>query len=510
MSEDTLLQDQPLGQKLIKKWFWLYFFMLLTAPVGYIIKVLISNTLSVEDVGIFYSVFGLMMLFASYHDLGLTEALQYYLPKYWIHKEYNKYKTILYITIFAQIVTGILIALWLYLGADWLAVHHFGSPAAADVLKTLCRFFLWINFIQVSASVYTAFQDTLASSLVEFVKQYTLLGFTLFFWISHTLTLNNYSLAWIIGVFASMLFSLIRFKKKYGYTLQKWIFSPTKELLVKQIKYASWIFLGANVGTLFAQVDQQIVVHFLWLKAAGYYSNYWSLITMYTLITSPLLALTFPIVNELIQKNDHQKLALFQNIFYKYFSLLGVSLGGLFLVLWQVIAVVFFGEKFLYSGVLVSYLGPFLIFSILYGINYGIMAWLGKVKQRVKILAWWLLVNIALNLLLIVWLGWGLVGAVIAIAASWIVLWWFSLYEVNAFQKITFDWGFFIKNFVLTIVLSLVVYIVSSKIFILQDAMIMTNLWYLLAIGLVYCCIIAAFNYKSVKLLMHEVRGMNK
>jgi O-antigen/teichoic acid export membrane protein len=185
-------------------------------------------------------------------------------------------------------------------------------------------------------------------------------------------------------------------------------------------------------------------------------------------------------------------------------------LGGLFLVLWQVIAVVFFGEKFLYSGVLVSYLGPFLIFSILYGINYGIMAWLGKVKQRVKILAWWLLVNIALNLLLIVWLGWGLVGAVIAIAASWIVLWWFSLYEVNAFQKITFDWGFFIKNFVLTIVLSLVVYIVSSKIFILQDAMIMTNLWYLLAIGLVYCCIIAAFNYKSVKLLMHEVRGMNK
>ena len=47
---DTLLPDQPLGQKLIKKGFWLYFFMLLTAPVAYIIKVLISNALSVEDV----------------------------------------------------------------------------------------------------------------------------------------------------------------------------------------------------------------------------------------------------------------------------------------------------------------------------------------------------------------------------------------------------------------------------------------------------------------------------
>jgi hypothetical protein len=147
--------------------------------------------------------------------------LQYYLPKYWIHKEYNNYKTILYITIFAQIITGVTIALLLYFGADWLAIHHFRSPAAAGVLKTLCRFFLGINFIQVAASVYTAFQDTLASSLVEFVKLYTILGFTLFFWITHTLTLSNYTYSWIIAVFVSMIFSLVWFKKKYGYTLKK-------------------------------------------------------------------------------------------------------------------------------------------------------------------------------------------------------------------------------------------------------------------------------------------------
>jgi O-antigen/teichoic acid export membrane protein len=77
---------------------------------------------------------------------------------------------------------------------------------------------------------------------------------------------------------------------------------------------------------------------------------------MYSLITSPLLALTFPIVNELIQKNDHQKFSQFQDLFYKYFSLLGISLGALFVVLGQVIAVVLFGQKFLYSGLLVSYI----------------------------------------------------------------------------------------------------------------------------------------------------------
>ena len=510
MSEDTLLQDQPLGHKLIKKWFWLYFFMLLTAPVGYITKVLISNTLSVEDVWIFYSVFGLVMLFTSYHDMWLTEALQYYLPKYWIHKEYNNYKTILYITIFAQIITGVAIALLLYFGADWLALNHFHSPAAAGVLRTLCRFFLGFNFIQVASSVYGAFQDTLASSLVEFVRLYTVLWFTLFFWITHTLTLSNYSLSWIVGVFISMIFSLLRFKKKYWYTLKLWTFAPTLPLITKQLKYASWIFLGANVGTLLAQVDQQIIVHFLWSADAWYYSNYLSLITMYVLITSPLLSLVFPIVNELIQKKDHQKFSQFQDLFYKYFALLGISLWALFVVLGQPIAVVLFGQKFLYSGILVSYIWPFLIFSILYGINYGIMAGLGKVKQRVKVLAWGLLANVILNLFLIVWLGWGLVGAVIALAISWIILWWYSLYYVNSFQKINFDWKFFIKNTIVSVVLMIGIYFITSKIFVFQDSLRMTNLRYLLLIGVLYYVIIAAVNYKSINALISEFKNIKK
>ena len=79
---NDLLVDQPLWQKLIKKWFWLYFFMFITAPVGYIIKAIVSNTLSVQDVGIYYSVLWFIILISNYHDLGLTEALKYFLPKY--------------------------------------------------------------------------------------------------------------------------------------------------------------------------------------------------------------------------------------------------------------------------------------------------------------------------------------------------------------------------------------------------------------------------------------------
>jgi len=56
MKKDQLLADQPLGEKLIKKGFWLYLFTYFTVPAGYIVRVLISNSVSVADVGVLYSI----------------------------------------------------------------------------------------------------------------------------------------------------------------------------------------------------------------------------------------------------------------------------------------------------------------------------------------------------------------------------------------------------------------------------------------------------------------------
>jgi Na+-driven multidrug efflux pump len=72
----------------------------------------------------------------------LTEALQYFLPKYWIKKEYSHYKTAIYFTLLVQLLFGSALALLMYWGADWLAIHHFKSPQAASVLKTLCWYFV--------------------------------------------------------------------------------------------------------------------------------------------------------------------------------------------------------------------------------------------------------------------------------------------------------------------------------------------------------------------------------
>jgi hypothetical protein len=151
----------------------------------------------------------------------LTEALQYFLPKYWITKEYNHYKTIFYITLAIQVFFGIGIAVAVYFGADRLAIHHFRSPEAANILKILCFYFIGINFLSLFNSVYLSFQDTISGQFSDTIRLYTVLIFTFIFWLTHSLTANTFSVSWISGLVLGLLVSCCFFIVKYRKTLTK-------------------------------------------------------------------------------------------------------------------------------------------------------------------------------------------------------------------------------------------------------------------------------------------------
>ncbi|MFA6256023.1 MAG: oligosaccharide flippase family protein [Candidatus Absconditabacterales bacterium] len=508
--EEELLADQPLGHKLIKKGFRLYFFMIITAPVGYLIRVIVSNTLSIEDIGIFYSVLGFITLVSVYHDLGLTEALQYFLPKYRLEKKYDSYKSIFILTLIAQVTIGILIACAIYFGADWLAIHHFRSPEASQILRNLAFYFIGINFISVFLSIYNSFQDAIAYGISEFTRMYTILGFTLVFRLTKTLTVDTFSISRISGILVGLIVIGIIFLKKYRHTLQKGKLIFSGELIKTQLKYAFRVFLGANIGSLLGQVDQQIVINLLGPKAAGYYSNYFSLIGAYTLVISPLLAMVFPIVTELVTKKDKTKLHLLQNTLYKYFSILALSIGGIFFAFGPEIASILFGTKFYYSGQLLMYSAPFLIINVMFIINFGILAGLGKVKQRVKILGIALLVNVVSNIVLLYYFKIGLPGAVISTILGWILLWGLSLRLINRNEKISYDRLFFIKNLIIIATLSIACFLFKGMFMANNNSYRWHDSMYLVVALILYYSIIGIINYKSIHLLSKEIKVLKR
>lgn len=75
---------------------------------------------------------------------------------------------------------------------------------------------------------------------------------------------------------------------------------------------------------MLGQVNQQFALYFFGTQAAGYWTNYLSFYTIVSVVTGPLIAYLFPLLNELYKKGEEQKVKLL----YRYLFI-GIILFGI-------------------------------------------------------------------------------------------------------------------------------------------------------------------------------------
>jgi len=401
----NLFKEQSITKNIIKKWFWLYFFWYLSAPLWYIIRVIISNSseVSVSELWTLYGIISFITILYTYNDLWLTESLQYFLPKFFIKKNYDSIRTVVYFSLFVQIITWIIIALILRFSSDLIAVKYFHSSEASEILKYFCFYFFSMNILQVIQTLFKAFQRTFELQFTEFIRAFSILVFTFYFFINWW-WIGEFSLSRLRWIFIALIFALIlylRFRK----TIIKWSFILSTKDLKSYTKYALWALIGSSIWNLFGQIILQMVIYLLWTEQAWYYSNFLSLFYIWHSILWPIIVLIFPLTSEYFEKTDKRKINYVLSLFYTYFTIFIASLSTFFAIFWPEIAVALFWEKYLYSWNLLSISWFFLIFNLLTSFNYAILAWLWKVRERVYIT--WITCLIT-----------------IIISYIWIYLWW--------------------------------------------------------------------------------------
>ena len=69
------------------------------------------------------------------------------------------------------------------------------------------------------------------------------------------------------------------------------------------------------------------------------------------------------------------------------------------------VALVLFGKKFLFSGELLSYAAIFNVITVLLGFNFAVLAGMGKIKERVKIMLIGTTIHVILNSILMPIIG---------------------------------------------------------------------------------------------------------
>lgn len=505
--ESKILKDETLWEKLIKKWFWLYFFSFLVAPAAYLIKLFISNSISVADVWVLYSVISLISLLNTYNDLWLTESLQYFLPRFLIKKQYNFAKTSIYLSLAVQIFTALVIACILWFIAPWLATHYFHSESAIIALKYFCFYFLWINLFQTLQSIFIAIQDTFSNQLIDFVRQWSIVWFTMLFFFTWKASVEWYSLNWILWLWIWIIVALILFRKKYGKELLQGRFEYDKSVAKEYVKYALWCFIWLEISVVFGNLIQQFVIIFLWAEPAWYYSNFTSLFAIVNILVWPILQLVFPMVSEIIAKNDDGKLKLIYSFFYTYISLAIILLISFLVPLGKDVGYILLWTKFAFSGILLSYWVIFTWFTIFSWFNFNVLAGMWKIRQRVKFM--WIALIVSLLTLISMKRIW-IYGWVLALWTWYIMLRFLSFRELYIENKFNVNRKLIINNVLICTIMGLIVWKIKDWFFIFDDLERYKNLGKLVLIAIGMWWIFGIANIKQILALKDEILKLKK
>lgn len=500
-------QHNSLTEKFIKKGVWLYLFSFIIAPIGYIIKIIISWELSVNEVWILYWVLSLIILLSSFNDFWMTESLSYFIPKYITEKRYDKVKTILAYAFCTQTITWIIIALLMFFGADFLSQHYFQSPISKNIIQIFSLYFLWINIFQVFNGFFLVIQNTFYNKVGDFLKMVFTLFFILFIFFSDIWNITLYSLSWIGGLYIGILFVLFFFYTKYYKVYlrsEKIIWS--KKLFKSIFSYAIIVFVWAQAATILSQIDMQMIIYILGTTDAWYYTNYLSIIGIPFLIIGPIFTLLFPIFSELHSKKQYEKIKLIKQIFLKNFTAIAIAFNILFFVFAEIIAFILFWEKFIKSWNILQYSILLLVFNFMLQINFHILAWIGKVKQRMKIIFSAVIFNAILNVILIhvIWVAW----AALATWIGWIFIWILSEYTLWEKYSSSFQYKFLVKNIVCLWVLWILFYFFVTPLFEwlsrIHSFLLMGIIW------IIWFTLFGILNWKEGKSFIGEIKRIRK
>jgi O-antigen/teichoic acid export membrane protein len=196
---------------------------------------------------------------------------------------------------------------------------------------------------------------------------------------------------------------------------------------------------------------------------------------------------------------------------YSHFAFLSIVIWWLFLIFWQEISVLLYWEKFRFSWELLQILWPCLIFQCLTCINFSLLAGLGKIKERFKILLISLIINVTCNSLALFVFNLDLHAVISVLALSRIVQFIGSLIYIWKQHPFNFDRKFFFKNILIIWILCGIFYWIKNISNLFYPDQNRRQLLFMLAgICIIYVWIIAGFNRWKIKSLLNEVKKVRK
>lgn len=271
-------------------------------------------------------------MLGAYNDFGMAESLNFFLPEYLHKKEKQKITQTFSIALVTQILSSSVLAIILFFGADFLAKYYFESPLAASLLHIFILFFFLDNLFRSMSMFFQAVQDTKIQKFTDFIRTFVQISLIVFIALSDHANIIRYvwvyNAATILGITVSVAF--IYTKYRIYFTKSGWIFGRVD--FTKIFRYAIFVMLAANVGTLLSQIDTQLITVLLGTTASGVYNIYLSVIRIPFVLLLPGVYFLFPVFTDLIKRGEVGTVKKLHSFCYEFFAIMGLCMASFYIL----------------------------------------------------------------------------------------------------------------------------------------------------------------------------------
>lgn len=426
-----------LARKAAFSTFVVFAFSILSAALGYVVRIIMAQGLSTAEYGLFYAIFTMFAFLTIFSNLGLDEALSKMIPDFLVEKDYASIKGLMFIVLALQLgIFGICAAI-IILFAKQLGISYFHSSAAVVPIIILAIAF-WIRPVSTAlTNAFRGFQKLQYYSIFNVLKLFFVAIFISFFFVRFGSSIISPALAYLLA-FILIPVLLAPFFLRIFPSFLRTKACITKRLLKRILSFSIPAIIGMVGSSVLIYTDTLILTYFRTLEEVGLYQVAYPTANLLLYLPNAICAMILPLSSELWARKEKEKLQLGVNLLYKYGTILMIPLAILVALFSPSILSLLFGEAYVAASTPLVILS---LGSIIYAIGLisaNILSGIGKPKINSKIVLVAAIVNVALNLVVIP--RYGMVGAAITTVIGYVIILVLSLVKIKEHIHVRIPW----------------------------------------------------------------------
>lgn len=477
-----MYNQETLTGKILKGSSIILFFSVLTSPLGYILRVLYSNNLSIEMYGLFYALLAFFGILTTYKDLGFGYSVIYLVPKFIKKHEYQQSWIVYRYNQFVEVGTSILFSVILIIFAPWLSNYYFKVPEAQNLIYIFCIYFIANSFLEALYKMFTGLQKEKYYSSIQFSRLFLALVFSLLFLAFDYSNIIYFAVAWALAHISCTIFYTFLLSRFNIFKKKRLVWN--KKLFKEMLQFAIPTLITTSIYTFITFSDNFFLTLFKSVRDVGVYNIIIPLISIPYIFLSPINNLLLPLVSHLME-GEKEKTTQLLNEMLRIIPFIGFYFSLFILLFPSPIVQLIFGAKWVGLVEIPLQIMAFgTVLSLLSSFLTTIACGMGKVKERMKISFIIALFNIAISIVLIS--SYGVLGT--AIASTTVYLLSIILFSMVIRKDISF-------KLPLKLYSSLIIFSICFYALVQLSGLVPHGFWQLMIMGILYSLLILIFGF---------------